>query len=249
MREESNTRAPITRAEDISFSLWSKLAASMLGMDAAAREARLDAERIDPLAFEEAASRHARDLAHGVSTGAESLADEHDRNLEAALAAPVPTAELAVGDETQLPVMRFHAALPFSKLTPRTAPAASAEFATSSPMRETEIDPSGETLPLGTVAPVFTARAAGASAALPFQQAPEPGPLRLEVFAALVAELRRDPGRRLQVLRAHGIDDEPTFETIAKSWSARFAEDPLLRSRFEALTASTTQRGRQRGER
>ncbi len=226
----------ISRPEEITFSMWSKLAASMLGLTPDARATRLEQEQIDEEAWYQAQRNHLRALAKGVSAGDETLADEHTRNVEEQLKAPLPGAINV--DETQLPMPNRAAALPFAQAAvPKvqrpalpfqakgTESAATANVAASpSPLA---VDPSGETLPV----------VGGLAATMPFNAAGELRFLRLEPFAELSAQLRRKPAERLAILQSHGFASEAAFQQLTQLWATRFQESPQLRVRFEEAVA------------
>jgi hypothetical protein len=223
----------ISRPEDISFSMWSKLAASMLGLSEEARSVRLEQEQIDEDAWYQAQRTHLRALAKAASAGDDTLADEHTRNVEEQLKAPIPGAINV--DETQLPAPNRAAALPFGQaampnvqkpaLPFRTKAAASAKVIASPEPRE--VDPSGETLPV----------VGGLDATMPFNAAGELRFLRLEPFAELSAQLRSKPAERLAILQSHGFADEAAFQQLTQLWATRFQESPQLRVRFEEAVA------------
>ena len=221
----------ISRPEEITFSMWSKLAASMLGLTPDARATRLEQEQIDEEAWYQAQRNHLRALAKGVSAGDETLADEHTRNVEEQLKAPVPGAINV--DETQLPMPNRAAALPFGQAAvpnvqkpalPFRAKAEASVVASPGPL---EVDPSGETLPV----------VGGLAATMPFNAAGELRFLRLEPFAELSAQLRRKPAERLAILQSHGFASEAAFQQLTQLWATRFQESPQLRVRFEEAVA------------
>ena len=223
----------ISRPEEITFSMWSKLAASMLGLTPDARATRLEQEQIDEEAWYQAQRNHLRALAKGVSAGDETLADEHTRNVEEQLKAPVPSAINV--DETQLPMPNRAAALPFGQAAvpnvqkpalPFRAKGAASATVVASP-GPLEVDPSGETLPV----------VGGLDATMPFNAAGELRFLRLEPFAELSAQLRRKPAERLAILQSHGFASEAAFQQLTQLWATRFQENPQLRVRFEEAVA------------
>ena len=218
----------ISRAEEISFSMWSKLAASMIGLDEDARAAHLERANVDFDAWDEAQQTHLRALAKATSAGDDSLVDEHSRNIQEQLKAPIAGA--ANVDETILPAVNRAKALPFAPAV-GTAPQLAAPSAVHPPPPE-DVDPSGETLPFagGPAATLpFGSGGVGAGGELRF--------MRMEDFARLSAELRRRPADRLAVLASNGFPDDAAFQKLAQLWAIRFQQSPELRVRFEQLVA------------
>jgi hypothetical protein len=95
------------------------------------------------------------------------------------------------------------------------------------------VDPAGETLPITT----------SKEETLPFAQAKELRLMRVEHFAELSFELLQRPLERREILARHGLETEERFTKLAQLWAQKLAENPNLRSRFDALTQTLQQKG------
>lgn len=210
----------VIKPEQLPFSRWSRLSAAMSRLSPDERLDRLEVEEIDEDAYARAEQIHLRTIARAVSAGDDTYAEEHSRNVQAALDGSLDDAVgLVVTLDGPAPTTAS-TVLPFSAGTFVPEPIVGSSR---------DVDPAGETLPIAGVK----------EDTLPFAEAGELRFLKLSTFAALSAELRAAPQRRDEVLASHRLSSAG-FLQLAQLWAKRFEETPDLRTTFEALVQKQT---------
>lgn len=201
------------KTSELPFERWSLLSARMMGLSPSARAEFLLARRVDLGAYDRAEAKHLAEIARRSASGDHALARAHGDNVRRQLAN-----ELV--DEAGAANTTMEARIPAGLREP--LPFSSGVF-DPPPVSVREVDPDGETVPEGPAR----------DDTLPFAQAGQLRFLRLDVFAAVSADLRRAPHERESVLSRHGLTNEAFLE-LAQLWAARFADNPALRASFES---------------